>query len=152
MISDKLLTLYESKWDKLTKELNQIIDKSNDLNPTNPLLLKVNEDKYNKSDLKIMFFGQETNSWEGNFSGDISISINKYDRFFLNDSCFSYGGQFWNGISKLKNKFNDKFDNKKTYYNWNNICKIGNSERNTNTASQQIQNIEEIFLISLRMK
>src|SRR5690554_7066240 len=69
--------------------------------PSNLLCLSVSE-RYIDSDLKVMVFGQETNDWHGSYSNKHSEQWLKdcYEDFFNSDYCFSYGGQFWNGVSR----------------------------------------------------
>lgn len=58
-MNKKLLNLYRRYWPEIVSSLegNQL---------SNPLLLYINdEEKYKNADIKIMFFGQETNTWEG---------------------------------------------------------------------------------------
>ena len=126
----RLKDLYSSKYPDLTTELNNANSK---LEPsekaTNPLLIQVDE-KYINADIKIMFFGQETNTWlgelnDGAFLGKIEPMLDLYEDFFIEGSCFAYGGQFWNGINRLKKLTTEKIPNKKISYIWNNIIKIG---------------------------
>ncbi|SIC23253.1 Uncharacterised protein [Mycobacteroides abscessus subsp. abscessus] len=59
-------------------------------NLSNPLLLKINdEEQYQKADLKVMFLGQETNTWEGSLgSKSIEELLGTYSRFFGEGKCF----------------------------------------------------------------
>lgn len=100
--------------------------------PTNLLCLNI-PDKYLSSDIKLMVFGQETNDWDGEYRGvDKFNSVADradwlkgiYDGFFTSKYCFSYGGQFWNGVSKLVNSIEDQ-TGKTVGLLWNNIVKIG---------------------------
>lgn len=143
MINKKLFSLYQGKWKNLSKELQQInSDSSNELKASNPLLINIDEDKFYASDIKLMIFGQETNSWYGDFNSNIKFSLEKYSEFFNSDKYYSYGGQFWNGVKKFKKKLEEKYPQKNIYLIWNNLCKIGNSQRNTNTAAKYILEIE----------
>ncbi len=129
-INKNLKDLYSGKYPALTTELNKA---NSNLNPkekaTNPLLIQVDE-KYTKADIKIMFFGQETNTWlgelnDGAFLGEVEPLLDLYNDFFLEDSCFAYGGQFWNGIKRFKELLSDKIPDKNIGYVWNNVIKIG---------------------------
>ncbi|WP_288007519.1 hypothetical protein [Thermonema sp.] len=96
------------------------------------------ENEWQNADIRVMIFGQETNDW-GDFNTDIDLtdgaSIHKHikpildydDKFYNGGECWSYGGQFWNGFSKFRTMFEEKFSNKKIKYIWNNIVKIGKS-------------------------
>ncbi|WP_105199545.1 uracil-DNA glycosylase family protein [Pseudoalteromonas sp. T1lg10] len=96
--------------------------------PTNLLCLKASEN-YIKADIKVMIFGQETNDWECQFPhiGGLPHLLNVYDNFFNNGKCFSYGGQFWNGFSKIQSRLRDEFstESKSVGFIWNNVIKIG---------------------------
>ncbi len=146
MINNKLLSLYQEKWEDLTEELQKInFNSNNELKASNPLLINIDEDKFYASDIKIMIFGQETNSWYGDFNPNINFSLEKYSEFFNSDYCYSYGGQFWNGVKKFNNKFKERYHQKNIYLIWNNICKIGNSQRNTNTSANYILEVEKNY-------
>ena len=129
-INNKLKKLYSNLYPELTTNLNKQNTKlKEEEKATNPLLIQVNE-KYANADMKIMFFGQETNFWLGErnsgiFLGEIEPVLNLYENFYLNGQCYSYGGQFWNGIKKLKNLLSEKIPNKEIAYIWNNVVKIG---------------------------
>jgi len=96
--------------------------------PTNLLCLSAPE-LYLCADIKVMIFGQETNDWESDFMGSKSLShlIETYDSFFNNKECFSYGGQFWNGFSKIQKEICRAYEyqGKSVGFLWNNVIKIG---------------------------
>ena len=98
--------------------------------PSNLLCISAPKE-YFEADMKVMFFGQETNDWHGDFSPEVSVEklLFDYNHFFDTGRCFSYGGQFWNGISKLKSELETKSkdDGKSVGLLWNNIVKIGRS-------------------------
>lgn len=146
-INRELKRLYMRNWYEMSRELNEInSDEGKELKATNPLLIKIDEDKYNESDIKIMIFGQETNSWENLYNDDYNKTLNIYEEFFNSNYCMkTYGGQFWNGFKNLKNKLENKYHNKSIYFIWNNICKIGNAERNKNRAANYIMTLEEKY-------
>jgi hypothetical protein len=126
--------LYQSKWDALSEALvsfNEEDPGDDENRATHPLLLQIS-DEYENADLKVMFFGQETNDWCGVFEEDDDISpiLKTYQDFYLNKGYESYGKPFWNYIKKLKN--NNTADNsKKIGYVWNNLLKIGKCESGT---------------------
>lgn len=142
--NQKLLELYQGKYPKLSQLL---IEKNHSLKhsdkATNPLMLKVDE-KYANAELKIMFFGQETNYWyseknKGEFHGEIEPIFNLYEEFYLSNNCYSYGGQFWNGIGRFGSLLEKEVD-KKVGLIWNNVIKIGKCGIGTPFASiQEIQ-------------
>ena len=95
---------------------------------THPLLIKT-DDEYAKADLKVMFFGQETNEWNGVFEeyADLESVLAVYEDFYLKRGYEQYGKPFWNFIRNLKSTQSTK----KIGYIWNNVLKIGKSESGT---------------------
>lgn len=138
VINERLRHLYESHYESLAEELNSANEELEEENNyeergTNPLLLMVDENFVN-ADLKIMFFGQETNFWlaernDGAFLGEIQPVIDLYKGFYLEGYCYKYGGQFWNGISKFKKLINAKIPDKRIGFIWNNVVKIGKCDK-----------------------
>ena len=59
-INRKLEELYTRHWDKA-------LSARKDIKMSNPLLIKVDEEKYSSAGVKIMIFGQETYGWNGEF-------------------------------------------------------------------------------------
>ena len=135
-INEQLFLLYSSKWSNLSHKLNSVIKDENSLSiPTSPLFLCVDEEKYEKSAIKIMFFGQETNGWIENencyYNGkdsDLKYLMDGYYDFFYNGRCWKHGGQFFNGIKLFQKMMAEKFKNISIHYTWNNIIKIGKAE------------------------
>jgi len=126
-MNEALSTLYNSKWRGLTSALKPIIDDEKlEIKPANPLLLYVdNEDDYKSADIRLMIFGQETNSWYEKENGTIDDIQNLYDGFFNEEECWDYGGHFWNGVSRFLSSLQKKFPDKTIRLIWNNIVKIG---------------------------
>lgn len=89
----------------------------------NPLLLHIkDEEKYKNADIKIMFFGQETNSWNGELgSKGMAELLNIYSDFLEN----TYSSQFWNAVGDYVNSIKELNPNKSVEFVWNNILKIG---------------------------
>ena len=122
-MNDRLLLLYQQYWDALISTPNR-----NRL--SNPLLLYINdEEKYQNADLKIMFFGQETNMWEGEL-GDKRIDelLHTYSEFFGKGKCFSYGGQFWNAVRDYVHSIKQIAPDKSVEFVWNNLIKVGKAD------------------------
>jgi len=128
-----LENLYKTKWEEIRDVLlsfNEEDPEDTDNLATHPLLIKINEE-YEKADLKIMFFGQETNIWcgeynKGGFGDDVDIEsiLSIYEDFYLNKRYEYYGKPFWNYIKKLKSHSSPN-SLKKIGYIWNNVLKIG---------------------------
>jgi len=127
-MNKKLFELYDSKWEKLNELLENIRnDNSFEIKPTNPLLIKIkDESDFLNADLRIMFFGQETNVWYQETNSLESV-INAYDDFYNNNLYKNHGGHFWNGINQLIKKMSEYNPDIKTRYVWNDIIKIGKS-------------------------
>jgi hypothetical protein len=126
-MNDQLLNLYNSKWDNLCSAMQPILaDKTLELKPTCPLLLTIgNEEEFNNAEIRLMVYGQETNSWYNEFHNNQQPIIDNYDSFFNDGECWSYGGQFWNGVSRFISSLQTKYPDKKIKSVWNNIVKIG---------------------------
>jgi len=151
-LNEKLRELYIAKLSagdpcflQRLREQRRNIDKS--AQPAYPLLIKLNEEKnYEKADLRIMVFGQETNRWETKVS-DIEIPIqesinyvnetvdtfmNFYDEFFNSTNLRS---PFWNAFKIIRQEMNCEIV-------WNNIYKIGNRGKNLNRPHEKIRKFE----------
>ncbi|MBT9395520.1 hypothetical protein KLP40_20310 [Hymenobacter sp. NST-14] len=128
--NDDLKALYASKWQDLVDSMTPILtDDANEDIPACPLLLKVgNEESYESADIKIMIFGQETNSWYDSFHKNMESIIGYYDLFFNSGDCWGYGGQFWNGVSRFLQLLKERHPEKTVALVWNNITKIGKHE------------------------
>jgi len=126
-MNQALQSLYSSKWDNLAAKFNLILeDQKFGVKPANPLLLYIgDEEEYKKADIKLMIFGQETNGWYERGFGTIDDIQLLYNGFFNEGDCWSYGGQFWNGVSRFFSSLQKKFPDKKIHLIWNNIVKIG---------------------------
>ena len=135
-MNELLKKLYTSKW----SEISNMLQSFNEEEPddfenlaTHPLLIKTDKE-YEASELKVMFFGQETNYWGGEYNNgvfkegiDVDSLLNLYNQFYLEKGYEEYGKPFWNFIRKLKSSEADK----KVGYVWNNVLKIGKCESGT---------------------
>jgi hypothetical protein len=126
-MNSKLLKLYSSKWENLCTSMHSILsDKQLEIKPTCPLLLSIkNEEEYNNSDIRLMIYGQETNSWYDKFHNNMESILDCYDSFFNEGECWRYGGQFWNGVNRFVELLQIKYPTKAISIVWNNIVKIG---------------------------
>lgn len=70
-MNHRLMQLYSSKWNNYFSAIKSIIDDDSiEIKPANPLLLYVADEKeYLNADIRLMVFGQETNSWYEKFFG-----------------------------------------------------------------------------------
>ena len=126
-MNKELLELYNSKWSVFQEKITTLEkDDSLETKPAKPLLLCVDEEGiYENADIKVMIFGQETNGWCSEGEKSVDEIVQTYFDFYHTDYCFTYGGQFWNGIKRFKKLFDQKFENKKNSFLWNNIIKVG---------------------------
>ena len=126
-MNEQLLSLYASKWTPLCAAMQLILDDETlPIKPTCPLLLMVrDEEAFERAEIRVMVVGQETNSWYTPFHSDLQPIVDQYDRFFNTGECWSYGGQFWNGVKRFQELLQARFPDKTIRLVWNNIVKIG---------------------------
>ncbi len=126
-MNEKLLSLYEKYWGRTVEKLNRINENIENLSKkgTNPLLLKINNQEYWDSAMaKIMFFGQETNGWDGLPTENAKKIFDKYGTHFCNEKLSLNGAkQFGNGIRRVKNELQTQGIT--SSFVWNNTLKIG---------------------------
>lgn len=158
MINEELYTLYYNKLSKgcpcMLQLFRQMRREANA--PSYPLFLKINEEQYCNADVKIIVFGQETNSWEHKICPtvtpvDQSIEIvddtvkgfmDYYRNFFDSKDINS---PFWQYIKKIKKILSSNLPNKTIEIVWNNIYKIGNKEKNRNRPVKSIRDFENTY-------
>lgn len=156
-LHEQLKALYASRWEGLCNALQTIAcNGREDVKPAYPFLLSLvrwkddrpTESWYADADLKVMVFGQETNSWTGKnddfgtppspvFSPDVSMEavMGIYEEFYAScyhDGTFSYNGPrygtFHYGFNRFAELLNATFPGKRIAYVWNNLVKIGKSQ------------------------
>lgn len=156
-LHEQLKALYASRWGALCRALQTVACGGQaDMKPAYPFLLSLahwegtqpTENWYTDADLRVMVFGQETNSWVGKnddfgtppspvFSPDISIEavMGIYEDFYASyyhDGTFSYNGPrygtFHYGFNQFASLLNARFPGKRVAYVWNNIVKIGKAQ------------------------
>ncbi|KIM10014.1 MAG: hypothetical protein KU38_08495 [Sulfurovum sp. FS08-3] len=160
-INKQLEKLYIDHYEKALA-----IYKSVDFKMANPLLLKVDEEEYSKSDLKVMILGQETYGWFNKTTSDKDIKtlidnhwkfidefeksentkefgsvtveqlMYEYDKYLKHDIRGKKGRTFWNnGFNWFAKKLETHYQDKKLYFIWNNVSKLGGIDE-TGVASQ----------------
>lgn len=141
----ELYKIYSEKWGNLNKEILEIYKNSDlKIKPTNPLLISLENNDYQNSEIKVMIFGQETNSWYETYNGNINKTLNFYRDFFnKGEALNNYSGAFWNGVNRFLDLLGNKYPNKKIGLLWNNVIKIGCEERNKNMPPEYIYKIEK---------
>lgn len=123
-INDQLKNLYSKYFDNFIKELLKLEKESNE-ECSNPLLMYCWENEYEKANVKLLFIGEETNTWyeedsKGNNSLDDNIKF--YERFSL-DSNNKINSPFWKFIKQINEHFNG--ESAQHAFLWTNINKIG---------------------------
>ena len=116
-INEKLKKLYSEQWGDLT-------EKSKSVESACPFLIKV-DDQYEKSDIKVMIVGQETDGWAGNFSANEKSIDDLMHKYY--DYKRDMHRPFWNkrNFSFFEDELIKHFSEKSVSFLWNNISKIG---------------------------
>lgn len=126
-LQNQLKDLYASHWDTLSNALQNIVnDKQAAQKPSYPFLLSITkwkddkpyENWYTDADLKIMLFGQETNSWTGKtddfppsavYNSEVGMEavMGIYEDFYAShyaDGKFKYNGKRYGTFKSGKTK------------------------------------------------
>lgn len=156
-LNKQLEIFYDSKWKEICSTLQNTVETvQTGTKPAYPFLLSVarwgndqyDEKWYADADLKVMVFGQETNSWSGEcddfgtppspvFNPDVSMGavMGIYENFYAtyyHSTGFNYNGTrygtFHYGFNRFVSLLNARFPDKRIAYLWNNIVKIGKAE------------------------
>lgn len=156
-LNDRLKSLYASKWKDICHALQAVKEsEQNATKPSYPFLLSLtrwendepDESWYADAGLKVMVFGQETNSWFGAcddfgtppspvFNPDVAMEavMGIYENFYATyyqPSGFSYNGArygtFHYGLNRFMSLLNTRFPDQSIAYLWNNIVKIGRAK------------------------
>lgn len=135
--NQRLLKLFESKWDVVRKVCNAIKDEELWM----VLHLACVPYNYNKMKYKILIVGQENDGW--GFQNEAILSM--YDTLdFLdskdyNDMCpfFSFPYNFCKSINNLE----DIKDSKKTYFTWVNLREFSFNEAPKTSLGKEAQSI-----------
>ncbi len=140
-INESVLNIYRENWNGLRSSLGLLsTDKY-----TNPFLLAFDEEQLKSSDMRVMIFGQETKGWGDRFGiiDNPKDVIAMYDRFFCQKKFYGgYGkSSFWKAFRYFEKKIQASFTDKKIYFSWNNINKVGKSKGKTGVNSE-VRDIE----------
>lgn len=125
-INEQLEALYGKYFDNFIEELLKLEKESNE-ECSNPLLMYCWEDEYKNANVKLLFIGEETNTWyeeEPKGKNKLKENINFYRKFgFGVDSNKKYNSPFWNFIRQINEHLNGK--SAQHSFLWTNINKIG---------------------------
>jgi len=109
-INEKLKKLYNEKIVGIEKKLEDVHYEDHWLD--GPQLMYCREENYNNSNLKILFVGQESNSWKGDIIENTEDLMNQYKNFnFSNNSPFHNYIHWINGIINPNCNHNFLFTN-----------------------------------------
>ena len=144
--NEQLRALYEIHYENLKHELNDLMEKQDGGKPTNPLLISIDdEERYQASDIKIMFFGQETNDWENICGREIDHLLATYQDFLGATKKGSQSSHFWRMVRDYHKSVLDKNPGKKIDYIWNNILKVGLANKRGKPSSDIVKLQQEYF-------
>lgn len=109
MLNDQLNSIYEEAMVLSWKKEKPISDEVSG-GPAFPMLIQL-PDGYEQAGLKIAYFGQETNGWEGRFDASKTVDDLRrvYHRFANEGDGFRYRGHYWNAIRNFQKAF-QQFD------------------------------------------
>jgi hypothetical protein len=120
----ELNELYKQSITGAYQELMSVIAEHHLERLTHPLLICTHKE-YEDAKVKIMFFGQETNDWYGEWqTTEVDALVRKYHDFFCSGYCYTYGRHFWNGIGHFSRAISGALAEDLGLL-WNNIVKIG---------------------------
>ena len=171
-LNEQLESLYSSKWKGLCNAFQELSGKGHtSQKPSYPFLLSLvhwengqpAEDWYADADLRVMVFGQETNSWVGSdddfgtppspvFNPEIAMGavMGIYENFYTDyhgnhQKGFRFNaryGTFHYGFNRFVSLLNARCTGKRVAYLWNNIVKIGKAE-GSGFCGEEIYNIQK---------
>lgn len=177
-VHNRLTELYASKWEGFGKALQEVVEEEG-VKPAYPFLLslakwegdKVSEDWYSSADLKVMVFGQETNSWCGKvddfgtppspvFDREVSMDavMGIYEEFYASHyeyegGRFKYNGRrygtFHHGVNGFAQLLQARYPGKNIAYVWNNVVKVGKAE-GRGFCGERIRAVEREFFPVVR--
>lgn len=157
-INDKLIQLYQNKWNGLKETLK---DKGLDEWSNYPLLIGIKDlQDFENADARVMIFGQEMSEgdwYKYDINADLSECV-KAIRTFDNkigstnvDGKKVYRPKMSWGINKFIDLLNDKYDIKEIRYVWNNLYKMGrNVSKRKDENSRKIIGIEQEYFNVIR--
>ena len=137
-MNNKLEVLYKKYWNNFI-EKGKLLNIKNELEEkeqlVNPLLLKIDENKYCNADIKVMIYGQETWGWH-RLGTSVEDEMNHYLRFFIDDEVWKSKkkSSFWKAFKFFQYELNQYYSDKKIVYIWNNISKVGRKKGKGVTA------------------
>lgn len=122
--------VYQAKLPEYQKAISKYLVDNSEEKLANPLLIgDMSVKNFSGGDLKIMFFGQETNNWYNDIELRTDLLQKAYDEFYTTDAGYKHGGQFWNGVKQFKELIKKEFSDKYITFIWNNIIKAGKQSK-----------------------
>ena len=122
-INEKLIELYNSNLGGL-KAIHEKFDDQVD----GPQLMYCWEENYKNAEIKILFIGQEPNTWICNRSwAEIEKPLKRYEEFALASNRKKDVTTFWKGVLEMNEILNRKSDNRFGFL-WMNVSKYSTKE------------------------
>lgn len=137
-INEELKKLYERHFDRAVKAIPK------DEKISSPLLIKIREEKYKKSDKKVMIVGQETFGWQKEFgSKPIEDLMAEYDSYLNNNIRGRDKRAFWKAFHDFEKKLKTHYKGEQLYFFWDNIVKVGRA--NSKGMTKGIRDFEREY-------
>ena len=135
-INEELRQLYESHWDSFIEQGEKI----SSCVPTNPMLLKFNEDHFSPGIKRILICGQETKGWI-NFGTSIDETMAEYWKFFIEKKFYNgYNtSAFWKAFRFFEQRFKLSFGEQNCTFIYQNLSKIAFNTGDTGVSKEHRQ-------------
>jgi len=121
-INEKLIELYNSN----LSGLQAIHDKFDD-QVDGPQMMYCWEENYKNAEIKILFIGQEPNTWIYESWAEIERPLERYKEFALATNKKNDETTFWKGVVQVNEILNRKPDNRLCFL-WTNVSKYSTKE------------------------
>lgn len=124
-INQRLEELYNLHFDALMNSLKTLGEQSS----SSPLLLKIDEKKWDEAQVKIVIFGQETRGWvkDSERQNVLDLMDTYYNFYYKKQYNNARGKAFFNGFERVQKhiKKSPEYYDRNVEVVWNNINKIG---------------------------
>jgi hypothetical protein len=121
-INEKLIDLYNSNLSGLKAICEEFDDKLD-----GPQLMHCWEEDYKNAEIKILFIGQEPNSWVCRCWPEIERPLERYKEFALATNEKNDETTFWKGVLELNKILNPRLKNRLCFL-WTNVSKYSTKE------------------------
>ena len=140
-VNSRLELLYRNHWADLITN-GSLVDLPK---PTNPMLLKIDEAKYEAASLRIIICGQENWGWDP-FGTSIEEGMQGYWDFFVKEKFYNGVNRsaYWKAFRYFKEEISRHFANINCYYIYQNISKIARHD-NVTGVTPSIRSLERKY-------